>query len=494
MRKILYTTLALLVFCSVAVAQERNRSISIEEISIGTTNETLDIDFTIKASRLELKSDGQLKLEFAVENIERKLVLPVIVYAGTQRYYYEQRRAELSGNYYIEPYKIYKGVRKNQMYELKYKMSIPYHTWMEHASITYAEYLRNCKGDYRISNGVLVADLNPIIHTEPEIWRPDSTLYPNIVSFLMPKVEEVKKRASMVELRIAFPVNVTEVHPEFGSNRHELNKADSLINAITNNELLTINGIKIEGYASPEGRYANNERLAKGRSESFKSYLIREYPQSEHLRNSTTAWTAEDWDGLGKLVQASNMPYKDEVLAVVQDDSMLPDSKEQVLQKIGRWSDVYKLMLNEMFPKLRRIALKVDYTVDKLDDNKARELLYSDPDLLSLDEIYRVARYYEPGSKQYREVYEIAARQYPDEFVANNNAAAAFLQEGKAEAALPYLRKIKGDEGSYINLGAYYYISGDLKEAVKYFKKAMEAGNEQGEQNLQLIKAEQYKE
>ena len=115
-------------------------------------------------------------------------------------------------------------------------------------------------------------------------------------------------------------------------------------------------------------------------------------------------------------------------MAVVLDGSMAHDTKETVLQKIGQWSNVYKPMLDNMFPKLRRIERRVDYTVQKLDDSKARELLYTQPNLLSMEEIYRVARYYEPGSKQYRQVYEIAARQYPNDMIANNNAAAALLQ------------------------------------------------------------------
>lgn len=294
----------------------------------------------------------------------------------------------------------------------------------------------------------------------------------------------------MIELNIGFPVNVTEVRLSFGNNPSELRRADSLVQVITNNELLMINGVNIRGYASPEGRYAANERLAKGRSEGFKQYLVRNYPTNQYIRNATTKWTPEDWKGLAKLVYQSDLPHKDEVLAVVLDESMAPDTKEQVLQKIGKWSSVYKTMLNEMFPKLRRIELRVDYTVQKINDHDARELLYTNPDLLSLEEIYRVARYYEHGSRQYREVYEIAARQYPNDVIANNNAAAALLQEGKAEEALPYLEKIKGNPMGYINYGAYYYLMEDLAKAKEYFMMAKGVGNQQAEHNLRLIKAE----
>jgi len=129
----------------------------------------------------------------------------------------------------------------------------------------------------------------------------------------------------------------------------------------------------------------------------------------------------------------------------------------------------------------------VDYTVHNLSDAQARELLYTNLPMLSLDEIFRVANYYEPGSKQYREVYEIAARQYPDNVIANNNAAAALLQEGEAQAALAYLEKIANRPESLINYGAYYYISEDLDKAIEYFTRAEEAGIEQGAHNLRLV-------
>lgn len=468
-------------------AQETNRGIFIENLNTEITGETLDIRLDLRATGLEMKCDGQLILEFAVENDERRLVLPVVVYSGAQRYRYERRRELLSDNYIAEPYQIYKGVRRNQSNNLEYKLSIPYYTWMEHAGITYREYVHDCSGDRQVAGGFLIEDLNPApVVVEPEIWKPDSTLFANLVSFLIPEVEEVKARASMIELNIGFPVNVTEVRPSFGNNQYELSRADSLIAALSSNEHIDIRGVSVKGYASPDGRYSANERLAKGRSEGFKQYLIKNYPGNTYIRNAATMWVAEDWEGFARLVEASSLPNRQEVLAVALDGSMAPDTKEQVLQKIGVWSEVYKVILEDLFPKLRRIELLVDYTIHNLTDNEARELLYTAPDMLSLDEINRVARYYEPGSRQYREVYEIAALQFPDDIVANNNAAAALLQEGNTEKALPYLEKTRDSDVSLINYGAYYYITGDLETALEYFNKAKDAGIGQAEHNLRL--------
>ena len=502
MKRTLYTTFILLVACLTVAAQETWKGLSVERFRTEITGETLDIDFNLKASGLDVDCDGQLIVEFAVESDYQRLILPVVVYSGTTRYHYERRREALSVDYHTQPYhiyKIYKGVKKNQTYELAYKLSVPYQGWMEHAGITYRKYVHDCSGDNLSESGVLATNLNPApvvvepvyvepVYVEREIWRPNPALFAHLVGFLTPEVEEVKARASMLELRIGFPVNVTDIRPEFGNNFYELFRADSLVRMLQSNDLIDIRGVLVRGYASPEGSYDANERLARGRSEGFKRYLVGNYPANQYIRNAHTSWVAEDWEGLERLVEAHyGISRKQDVLAIIRNRVLSPDDKDQRLKGIQMWSDNYGILLRELYPQLRRIELTVDYTIRNLTDAQAREQLYTNPSMLSLDEMLRVARFYEPGSNQYREVYEIAARQFPNNVVANNNAAAALLQEGNARAALPYLEKTRGEGMSLLNYGAYWYIMGDLDRATEYFTRAKEAGIRQAEHNLRLV-------
>lgn len=477
-----------------AGAQGIDKKITIENTDIEVKGSSVDIRFDLLAEGIAINCNGHLKLEFAVENGDRRLVLPAVIYSGAQRYRYEQRRLTLSNGYQLKPYHVYRKVRKNSSYELEYKMTIPYYEWMEHATITYREYLHDCSGDNQSGQGVLVADLVPAplsqAHTSGTS-APNAALYPNMVSFLVPEAEEVKARTSMLELKIDFPVNVTEVRSDYMDNRRKLARADSLITLLQSNDLIQIEGVNIKGYASPEGSYARNEQLARGRSENFKQYLVRNHPGNQYLRDAKTSWEPEDWIGFGRLMEADNsVVEKDDVRAIIYDNTIAPDTKDVMLQKIVWWSQNYEVILKTMYPKLRYIELKVDYTVrniDRNDDAKVRELLYTNPDMLSLDEIYRVAQFYTPGTEQYREVYEIAARQHPDDVIANNNAAAALLQEGNADAALPYLEKIRDNEVSYINFGTYWYIKGNPERATEYFNKAEKAGIEQAGHNLRIV-------
>lgn len=73
----------------------------------------------------------------------------------------------------------------------------------------------------------------------------------------------------------------------------------------------------------------------------------------------------------------------------------------------------YKDMLKRLFPLLRRIEFVVEYRIRALNAEEASEMIYIHPDLLSLEEMYSVARYYRPGTEQYREVYEVAGIPFP---------------------------------------------------------------------------------
>ena len=94
-----------------------------------------------------------------------------------------------------------------------------------------------------------------------------------------------------------------------------------------------------------------------------------------------------------------------------------------------------------------------NFQLSPVEGDEAAKLIYTHPDLLSLEEIYAVARYYRPGTEQYREVYEIAAFHFPDDVVANVNAASAVMLTGDLTSAWDYLRKVEADPRAWNNLG-----------------------------------------
>jgi len=144
-------------------------------------------------------------------------------------------------------------------------------------------------------------------------------------------------------------------------------------------------------------------------------------------------------------------------------------------------------MLRRFFPKLRRIEVVVQYDVREVNGTEASELIYTHPDLLSLDEMYAVARYYRPGSDQYREVYEVAAYHFPNDVVANVNAASAVMLTGDLISAWDYLRKVEADPRAWNNIGVLNFMEGNPEGAAIWFRKAVGIEPRKARANLQLV-------
>ena len=83
----------------------------------------------------------------------------------------------------------------------------------------------------------------------------------------------------------------------------------------------------------------------------------------------------------------------------------------------------------------------MDYTIRNFNLDEARELAFTDPSQLSLNEFFMVAQSLEPGSPKYSEVFETAVRMYPDDPVSNLNAAITAIQEKRFDKARGYLAK-----------------------------------------------------
>ena len=101
----------------------------------------------------------------------------------------------------------------------------------------------------------------------------------------------------------------------------------------------------------------------------------------------------------------------------------------------------YRELLERIYPALRRTDYTIDYTIRNFTLDESRELFQSDPGQLSLEEMYRVAETFEPGSEEFIKVFETAVELYPDDPVSNLNAANAALMRKDAESARRHLAR-----------------------------------------------------
>lgn len=139
---------------------------------------------------------------------------------------------------------------------------------------------------------------------------------------------------------------------------------------------------------------------------------------------------------------------------------------------------------------MRHSDYKVSYTIRPISVEEAKELIYSDPKQLSLDEMFRVAQTYETGSAEFKEVFEIAVRMYPDDPVSNLNAANSALLNGDSAAARRYLAKAQEGPERRLAEGVASWLEGDTDRAATIFRALTNdvRVGEQARANLEQVK------
>ena len=160
-------------------------------------------------------------------------------------------------------------------------------------------------------------------------------------------------------------------------------------------------------------------------------------------------------------------------MAVIQKYDNLDVREARLKSTLGMAT--YRAMMNQYYPRLRRLSVSVDYEVREVLNSEAARLIYTNPKLLSLQEMYRVAGMYQPGTKEYKEVYEIAANTYPEDVTANINAASANIISGDFKKAAMYMEKVKDDS------------PGDTEVAKGWFQKAASVEPEKANANLEKM-------
>ena len=345
---------------------------------------------------------------------------------------------------------------------MTYTQTVPYADWMNGSQL----YLR--RSDYGCCRR-LVDEQTALLTDYRELE------YSPVFRYVRPAVDAAKTRELSGRAFVDFVVNRTEINPRYRNNMVELGKITATIDSVRSDKDVTVQRITIKGFASPEGSYENNTRLAKGRTESLKQYVRSLYHFSSDF--ISTAYEPEDWEALREFVAQSGLEHKNEILALIDDTTIEPDPKEALIKK--RYPAEYKFLLQTVYPGLRHSDYTIEYTIRQFTDlDEIREMLATAPQKLSLNEMFLLAQSYEAGSEEYNNVFETAVRMYPNDEVANLNAANAAMQRNDLPSAEKYLSKA-GDtaEVTYAK-GVLSALKGDYATAYELVEAAARAGME----------------
>ena len=338
-------------------------------------------------------------------------------------------------------------------------LSAPNVAWIKKARLVVDEQVQGCAGCEQGEMRYKLLD-----RLVKEEYRPKF-----ITVFVTPKPEPVKTRSDRFIARFNFRVNRSELLPELGNNRVEFARVDSVAKAILLNTDVKVKNVSIDGYASPEGTDAGNLKLSQNRALSFADYLRRTYKLSRGVLNGVGH--GSDWEGLRNSVMAdANVPNKQAVLDVLAAASN-NEVRKTNLRKLDA-GQPYAYLLANNYPPLRRTEYQFTYTVRDFNLEEAIQRIYSNPSLLSLNEMYLVANHYAAGSAERRNALETAQRVYPNAPESRFNALAYRMAQGEQVNEEQFLVNYTTSPEKWNNLGVYYGLRKDYARAKECFSRA----------------------
>lgn len=455
MRK--YILPAALAMAAAAYAGSNTDRLHISDLALLRSENSLTLNLTLDPRDYKVGRTQKIVLTPAIIAGTDTLLFDPLTVAGTQAWYYEVRDRRNS------PLLARAGKGK----PVEYSRTVDYQPWMDVSGCEiFVDTLSECACD---DNGALlgasaveVAQMNfteRVSNPKFHYVVPGDTLEKNFA---------VTGRAD-----ILFKVNNTDIDWGYAGNYAELDSILASVKAVRDNPDASVREILLTGYASPEGPYENNVRLAKGRTEAVKEYVRRhsDFPADIYHTSSVP----EDWAGLREWLAANPMPESEKMIAFIDDPSIPVETKNDLFAE--RFPDRYPELLKNVYPRLRHTDYRITYNVRKYYDvEEIRSVMKTHPRNLSQNELYLLANSYPKDSKEYFEVFSLAARLFPADETANLNAANAAMGYGDLAAAEMYLERAGNSAQADYARGILAALNRDYDRSVQLLRAAKAAG------------------
>ncbi len=480
--------------CGVSQAQGRNNNVSatatapvaivagavdgvtVDSLHMVRNGRYMTVDMLLDLKALKVGGNRAVLLTPRLVNGADSITLPAVGVYGRRRYYTYIRNGKsmLSGADELT----YKSSQKPDM--LPYHADVDYADWMGGGANLTLE-----REEYGCCSKVLNEQYAMLgAYSDPA----SLAFFPELV-YVRPKAELTKSRSLEGSAFIDFPVDRTEIHPDYRRNTVELAKIRATIDSVRDDSDVTITQVWLKGYASPESPYAHNRDLAIGRTAALKEYIQQLYKFAPGI--IATDYEPEDWAGLRRFVEQSDLTHRDEILALI-DGPREPDNKEWRIKSV--YPDDYRFMLQNFYPALRHTDYRIAYNIRGYSDvDEIKRILATSPQKLSLNEFYLMAQEYEPGTDEFSDVFDTAVRMFPNDATANLNAANAAIRRDDFARAEQYLAKAGDSAEADYARGALAIRKGDLDTARAWLGKAKAKGLSQAGVTLNDLDARQPK-
>ncbi len=486
--KHIYTLLFSILLCCPGAAHAEEQpsylsAIGIRDGGVVKQGRTVCLSMTVDLSDAKIRTQHTVALTPVLISSDgsREAAFPPVVIDGNTRskvYLRAQRleSVELPPHHDEEAQVIIRR-RNGRQQDYAYKAAMPYERWMLGGRVEIREEVHGCVNCAAGRSEQALCSMMP------------AYVPTYIADSIAPEPEPVKVRAETRVARLQFRQDSYEILPDFRNNRAELDTVSNSVELVKRNPDVTITGIYVTGYASPEGSEAHNLKLSENRARALADYIRRHDHIAVDLLH--VAWKGEDWEGLVRVLgDYPQLLKRDEIYALIE---RFPDERDFCELQIRRLTPptIYQQLLHEMYPVLRRNEYRIEYNVRNFSLEEARRLIDERPDLLSLSEMYKVADSYGKGTPEYDRAMAAAMRCYPSSPAAlNDNALNAIARkEYAAAAALLENSEMTAHSAELLNtLGMAYLGAEEYGKAEEAFRRAAEAGSETARHNLEELR------
>ncbi|MBP1594326.1 MAG: hypothetical protein H6Q12_1344 [Bacteroidetes bacterium] len=490
MRKELYSLFFLLVLTVVpALGQEAYKGqIFVTKQQFTRQGEMLHVNMNVDYAGIGLSSNQTLTVTPVLKSTSRNVTMSSVIINGPVRYQ-NAKKTNKKKNYRINiPVVLVKDSKKD-LRSFTYKVNIPFEDWMEGSTlyIQTEESDKNGKNKHmyedKILDGIQVSsDVASNIDVLKSSARIDNNL-PLWVNIVTPVADKNKSLCLKGSIPFHGASNLENLSEE-KQNAEIYYRLRDAVRSVLEGSGTTITSVDVKGFTSPEGDYKKNEKQGAKRALSLKNYLRQNRVSGKSPLEVT--WIAEDWDSITSLVKNSDMVLRDAVLDIVNSVDVVK-GREKVLMGLSGGTP-YKYLAEKIFPQVCRVEYDINYSQETVDTSTGRLLLQTRPSSLNLSEFFAVANSYPKGSKEYNDVFDLAARLFPDSPEANINAAAVALTKKDTKLARKYLERFATLPIAYNNMGLLNLLEGNKDKAEVYFQMAAAAGVSQAKDILSYLR------
>ena len=293
----------------------------------------------------DLAPNQKMVITPQLRSASESVSFPSAIVYGT-RAYYQRVRSDYAGSKDEMHLRVSKS---GEWMDSCYVKSIPWQSWMSQADIViHYDEVDGCDN--------VVRSHVQSFRIPSQFERSSASSSSNFVATASFQTHADRIRHHNGTANIDFPINQSDIDPDYRDNRAELAKIHEAIDKVTSDSTVIMHHISLLGYTSPDGPYDFNTKISYERTLALRRYISEEWGISDSL--ISVSYESEDWQGVRRYVEASNFDGKEGLLAII-DGTADPDARLQQIER--QYPSAYKVMTDSLFPRLRRTDYRIDY-------------------------------------------------------------------------------------------------------------------------------------